>query len=239
MTVLVSLTHPAWVGADDCQTTAPIPGLATAYLLGKAGAEHSIPYSHNHPRDLEYRLPGPLGQLAGGKVYAHIRRSTFKLPFRSECPVIMLASGTGIAPFRAFIAERARLMEMGKCVGEMILFFGCRHPNDDYIYRDELHHLKTALGAKLEIVVAFSRPGQGHGQKRYIQHTMTLHSNTLVRLVAEDASVYACGRAAMARDAGAMLASIIAKNNDWGQLEMQQWTASMKRSHKWQEDVWG
>ena len=49
----------------------------------------------------------------------------------------MVASDKGIAPFRAFVAERARLAKMGRTVGRMIMFFGCRG-RDDFLYEDEL-----------------------------------------------------------------------------------------------------
>jgi cytochrome P450/NADPH-cytochrome P450 reductase len=63
----------------------------------------------------------------------------FRLPKDPETPVIMIAAGTGIAPMRAFIQERAAIAEAGaRKLGPAILFFGCRHADKDFIYKDEL-----------------------------------------------------------------------------------------------------
>ena len=83
----------------------------------------------------------------------------------------MVANGTGLAPFRAFIAERAKISQSGKQVGKMILFFGCRGPKEDYIYREELSEAQGNLGQDtLQIVTAFSRV-EGE-EKMYVQDRM-------------------------------------------------------------------
>lgn len=57
----------------------------------------------------------------------------------------MIGAGTGIAPFRAFLLERARLHAMSRPVGRTILVFGCRDPKEDYIYREELEQAVANL----------------------------------------------------------------------------------------------
>ncbi|POR35598.1 NADPH--cytochrome P450 reductase [Tolypocladium paradoxum] len=214
-----------------------VPGLATNYLLANANAYHGVAVPPAHSPDLSYDLCGPSQILKEGKVFAHLRRSTFKLPALASCPLIMLAAGTGIAPFRAFIDERVRLQSMGREVGEMMLFFGCRHPDEDYIYRPELEEMQAALGGKLRVVVAFSRL---QAQKRvYIQDRMRECDDDIRRLVDDGAVVYACGRASMARDAGKTLGHIVGKHRGLEEEQVQEWVASMKRTKKWQEDVWG
>lgn len=65
--------------------------------------------------------------------------SNFKLP-ETNVPIIMIGAGTGIAPFKAFLEEKEKIMEIAidKCPGEFTLFFGCKHENGDYIFKDEL-----------------------------------------------------------------------------------------------------
>jgi len=69
----------------------------------------------------------------------------------------MVASGTGIEPFRAFVAECARFASMGRPVGEMLLFVGCRKPDEDFIYRKEFEGVREELDGKslFSIVPAF------------------------------------------------------------------------------------
>ena len=58
------------------------------------------------------------------KVPIYVRRSQFRLPNRVQTPVIMVGPGTGVAPFRGFVQERALQKEQGKPVGETHLYFG-------------------------------------------------------------------------------------------------------------------
>lgn len=66
-----------------------------------------------------------------------IRRSTFKLPVDNSRPIIMIGAGTGVAPFRAFMHERAAQFQAGASVGKALLFYGCRRPSEDFIYKTE------------------------------------------------------------------------------------------------------
>lgn len=213
-----------------------VPGLATNYLLAGANARHGVAVPASHPKDLSYELEGPGQALRGGKLFAHLRRSSFKLPALASCPLIMLAAGTGIAPFRAFIAERARLHTMGRDVGAMMLFFGCRHPEEDYIYQSELEAMRAALGGdKLRIVVAFSRL---RAEKTYIQDKMGECAGEVVGLIEDGAAVYVCGRASMARAVGNTMGHVVGSSRGMSTGGIQEWLATMKRTRKWQEDVW-
>lgn len=70
------------------------------------------------------------------KVPVFIRKSQFRLPTKSETPVIMIGPGTGLAPFRGFIQERDLHRNEGKTVGDTILYFGCRKKAEDFIYEE-------------------------------------------------------------------------------------------------------
>ena len=74
----------------------------------------------------------------GNSVPIFIRKSTLRLPNKLLTPVIMLGPGTGLAPFRGFLHERLWQKKQGKDIGEMHLYFGCRHPEHDHIYKEEI-----------------------------------------------------------------------------------------------------
>jgi NADPH-ferrihemoprotein reductase len=212
-----------------------IPGLTTNYLLSLSDSMNAN--DRPHPQSLSYELEGPSKALEGSKIYAQLRRSTFKLPALASTPLIMAAAGTGMAPFRAFIAERLRLKAMGRKIGEMVLFFGCRHPDEDYIYRSELEDMLEESEGKLRIVTAFSRV---EGQKKlYVQDKMKEEGSDVLRLLEDDATLYICGRASMAREIGKTLSGMMAEKKDFSQTQASDWASTMKRGRKWQEDVWG
>lgn len=73
--------------------------------------------------------------------------------------------GTGIAPFRAFVQERAMLKKQNVKVGPMTLYYGCRYAAKDFLYKDEFQKYEQAGVLKL-------RPACSRDQKQkiYVQH---------------------------------------------------------------------
>jgi NADPH-ferrihemoprotein reductase len=200
-----------------------VPGLCTSYLrsrknlLGSAGSGDR---------------PNP------HRLLAHVRKSTFKLPALSSHPIVMVAAGTGIAPFRAFLSERARLFRMGRPVGKMILVFGCRNEDQDFLYHDELRELPTIFGSKFTFLTAFSRPHDG--RKVYVQDRIAEHSHELAELLVDsDANFYICGSAAMAREVSRTIETTLTKTQGWKDEKVQSYIERQKRAKRWHQDVWG
>ena len=104
--------------------------------------------------------------------------------------VAIALAGTGLAPFRGFLQERAELRAAGREVGPSMLFFGCRHPQQDYIYRDELEEF--ARSGVAELHVAFSRL---QDRKVYVQDLLREQRERVWALLQQGAVVYVCGDA--------------------------------------------
>ncbi|KAF2827762.1 cytochrome P450 reductase 2 [Ophiobolus disseminans] len=173
--------------------------------------------------------------LQGAKILAHIRKSKFKLPIASSTPLILVSAGTGFAPFRAFLQERARVHMIGKDIGKILLFFGCRN-NDDFIYRKEVEKIQTQLDNKLEVVTAFSRAG---GKKWYVQDRIGEHALRVLEMLEAGANMYICGKASMAREVDAKLETVVGSTKGIGEQEVKAWTQALKKRGKWKADVWG
>lgn len=215
-----------------------IQGVTSNYLLALSNSLNDCSPSISTPPSPQYALQGPNAALEGHKVFACVRKSQFKLPTLSSTPLIMIGAGTGIAPFRAFILERARLKAVGKPVGRMILFFGCRLPDEDYLYRDELAEAAAEMDGALEIVTAFSRAADGTS-KTYVQHRVGERQSEVCELLMGGANMYICGRASMAREVGKVIDESMKRHNSWTDAQMRSWSESAKKGKKWLEDVWG
>lgn len=70
----------------------------------------------------------------GPQVPVFIRKSNFHLPESMQTPIIMIGTGTGLAPFLGFIQERNHYREKEASIGETILYFGARKRHEDFIY---------------------------------------------------------------------------------------------------------
>ncbi|KAF9952841.1 hypothetical protein BGZ65_005031 [Modicella reniformis] len=128
----------------------------------------------------------------GAKVTVSIKSSVMKLPTSPHQPVIMAGLGTGMAPFRAFIQERAWQKSQGIEVGPMVLYFGSRNRSNEYLYGEELEAYH-ADGLLTHLRLAFSRDQR---EKVYIQQKMA-EDGTLLHKYLLDSKLnghfYLCG----------------------------------------------
>nr|POE71416.1 bifunctional cytochrome p450/nadph--p450 reductase [Quercus suber] len=130
----------------------------------------------------------------GDIVHVAVRPSnqSFHLPADAEnIPVIMAAAGTGLAPFRAFIQERAAMIGAGRNLAPAHLYIGSRHPAQDELYADEMATWQT-IGA-VTLHHAFSRaPDQSAGFK-HIDEAMRADATLIKALWDQNARIYVCG----------------------------------------------
>ncbi|KAF9936375.1 hypothetical protein BGZ67_002436 [Mortierella alpina] len=128
----------------------------------------------------------------GAEVTVSIKPSVMTLPPLPHQPVIMAGLGTGMAPFRAFIQERAWQKAQGIEVGPMILYFGSRNRANEYLYGEELEAYH-ADGLLTHLRLAFSRDQK---EKIYIQHKMNEDGSLLHKYMLDSSlngHFYLCG----------------------------------------------
>ena len=143
------------------------------------------------------------GKKRGDAVKLYVKPNRhFRLPSDTHRPIIMIGAGTGVAPFRAFVEERAATAAKGKTW----LFFGARNFTTDFLYQLEWQdHL--ASGALTNLDVAFSRD---QPEKIYVQHRIAARAEALRGWVKDGAHIYVCGdEKAMARDVDKALGEVL------------------------------
>ncbi|OTA96095.1 hypothetical protein M434DRAFT_19856 [Hypoxylon sp. CO27-5] len=212
----------------------PFKGVATNYLLALKQKQNGDP--NPEPFGLTYEIHGPRNKYDGIHVPVHVRHSNFKLPSDPSKPIILIGPGTGVAPFRGFVQERAKQAESGENVGRTLLFFGCRKRNEDFMYESEWEEYKKALGDKFELITAFSREGP---KKVYVQHRLKERAQEVNELLEKKAYLYVCGDAAnMAREVNTVLAQIIAEQRGISESKAEEIVKNMRAANQYQEDVW-
>jgi sulfite reductase (NADPH) flavoprotein alpha-component len=163
-------------------------------------------------------------------VYVHISR-TFKLPEDGDTPIIMVGPGTGIAPFRAFVEERAAIGATGKSW----LFFGDQHQATDYLYGDEWERY-VGDGKLSRIDLAFSRD-QEH--KVYVQHRMLEHAAEMYSWLNDGSVFYVCGDASrMAKDVHEALITIAEKEGGKSREDAEAWVKQLHTDKRYLKDVY-
>ncbi|KAJ7622599.1 fatty acid hydroxylase [Mycena polygramma] len=148
--------------------------------------------------------------IPGDRVQMSVRPSAvaFHPPESPMTPVVMFCSGSGLAPMRGFIQERAVQKASGREVGEMLLFFGCRSPEMDYLYSDSDLAEWVKQGV-VDVRPAFSRSPQDSEGCRYVQDRVRNDSVDIVLAFSKGASFFTCGSASVAQAVKTTLVNII------------------------------
>ena len=173
---------------------------------------------------------------AGDTIFASVRdtKDGFRLPSDAVTPVIMVGPGTGLAPFRGFLQERSTQKAKGAQLSPAMLFFGCRHPEQDYLYESEL----TSFAAEgvVELHTAFSR---AESQKIYVQDLLALHQDRVWQLLEQGAHFYVCGDGSRMEPAvKAALVQIYQDKTGQDKDAALDWIESMSTSNRYVLDVW-
>jgi cytochrome P450/NADPH-cytochrome P450 reductase len=173
----------------------------------------------------------------GDTIYAFIRdaQAPFRLPEDAHTLLIMVGPGTGLAPYRGFLQERAALKQQGMQVGSSLLFFGCRHPQQDFIYEQELNAFVEQ--GVTELVTAFSRMDE---KKVYVQDKLWEARDAVWQMLQDGAVIYVCGDASkMAPDVRKTFTAIYQEKTGERAEDAEQWLQQMTDAQRYLVDVWG
>ena len=164
------------------------------------------------------------------KVFAE-ENEYFKLPKDPSTNIIMVGPGTGIAPFRAFVEERAETGADGK----NWLFFGNPNFTTDFLYQTEFQqYLKK--GGLNKIDLAFSRD---QAEKVYVQHKLLQKSKEVFDWIQNGASFYVCGdKNRMAKDVEQALIQIAKKEGGFSDEKAVDCVKDLKKQRRYLEDVY-
>ena len=193
-----------------------------------SGRKH-IGVCSNHLKEQPRLRPASVGLPADAEHYMPLilfvkdSGGLFRLP-EPNVPVIMVGPGTGVAPMRGFLQERA-----AQGARENILFFGCRDRHE-LLYQSELEELQAS--GYLKLFVALSR--EPSVPKTYVQNLIEQESDLVVDFLQRGARIYVCGDASrMAPEVRATFQRVAEKIGLGDSF-----VASMVKQGRYCEDVW-
>lgn len=163
------------------------------------------------------------------------RPSSFRLPSDPSKPILMIGPGTGVAPMRALLQERAYQRQSLQPVGKNILYFGCKSAKQDFIYEDELRAFEKT-GDLHELHVAFSREQK---EKVYVQHLLLQNAAATWGLIdGEGAHIYVCGGVKMGHDVLEALRSIATQQGSLSPSAAKDYLAALTKEGRLVQELW-
>src|SRR3984893_11505602 len=176
------------------------------------------------------------GRRAGETIHATVRetKAGFRLPDDASVPIIMIGPATALPPFRGSLQERAARKAKEATLGPAMLFFGCRHPEQDFLYADELKAF--AADGITELHTAFSR---AEGPKTYVQHLIAAEKERVWSLIESGAIIYVCGDGGkMEPDVKAALVAIYRERKGADAHAGLRWIEDLGTRNRYVLDVW-
>lgn len=187
--------------------------------------------------DDKIRMGGASGFLANQiadqdqvKIFIE-HNDNFRLPDDTHAPIIMIAAGTGIAPFRAFLQQRANQGATGK----NWLFFGNPHFISDFLYQVEWQsYVKEGLLTRIDL--AWSRD---QAEKIYVQDKLMAQASDIWQWLQEGAFIYVCGDAKrMVKAVDLALQQILMTQAQYSQEQAISYLDELRSQKRYQRDVY-
>ena len=167
----------------------------------------------------------------GGSLPVYIEpNERFRVPADASRDIIMIGPGTGVAPFRGFVQERA---ETG-AAGRNWLLFGARHFNTGFLYQAEWQDA-LAKGELHRLDLAFSRD---QADRIYVQQRLREAGRDVYDWLQGGAHLYVCGAIAMGKDVHAALLEIVAAHNGGDTEAASDYLSSLQREGRYARDVY-
>jgi sulfite reductase (NADPH) flavoprotein alpha-component len=168
---------------------------------------------------------------AGSELSVYIAENErFRLPEDPNTDIILIAAGTGIAPFRSFLQQR----EAQQASGQNWLFFGNRNFRDDFIYQQEWVRLRDN-GILTKASLAFSRDD---GRRAYVQDRILEQGEALFQWIENGAAVYVCGAIQMEKGVMESLVDVFQNHGGLDQTEAQAYFDNLRASGRYLRDVY-
>ncbi|WP_010585129.1 bifunctional cytochrome P450/NADPH--P450 reductase [Schlesneria paludicola] len=175
----------------------------------------------------------------GTKVAVAVRPSNpgFHLPDHNTQPIIMVAAGSGVAPFRGFIQELAlRGTPNGVAPCSVLLYYGCCHPDVDYLYRDEF--LAWEQEGFVQLRPAFSR--LDGSAKQYVQDRLWTERAEVMNLIENGAKIFVCGEGRkMAPAVRETFGRMHQERTGADDTNVERWLTNLESSIRYVVDVFG
>ena len=182
-------------------------------------------------------------RTVGSRIHCCVRSTNinFHLPSDPKVPIIMIAAGTGLAPMRGFIQERAAIASArgADALGPALFYFGCRDFEKDYIYKSELEAWEQQGAVVMR--PAFSKRGpSGQESYDYVPVRLWAERKEISELYDQGAKIFLCGSAAkLAKSTTEVLVKVVAeKQVDWSQEECEKYVERVKED-RYVTDVFG
>ncbi|MBS0213539.1 MAG: assimilatory sulfite reductase (NADPH) flavoprotein subunit [Proteobacteria bacterium] len=162
------------------------------------------------------------------------RNDRFRLPADGQRDIVMIGPGTGVAPFRGFVQERAATGARGR----NWLIFGNPHARSDFLYQLEWQRaLQEAHLHRLDL--AFSRDGGPSSAPRtYVQDRIREHGRELHAWLEGGAHLYVCGATAMGKGVHAALLDVLATHAGLDAERAEERLRELQRQGRYSKDVY-
>ncbi|KAI5235172.1 putative P450 monooxygenase [Aureobasidium subglaciale] len=158
-------------------------------------------------------------------------RTGFGLPKDDETHLLMACAGTGLAPFRAFVAERALKKAAGKKIGKAMLFYGLNAPDEDDMYREEFDAWEKE--GVVDVRRAFTYASdQSHGCK-FVQERLWHDREDAVEMFRQDAKLYLCGAGVVGNGIAEAMKKIRMDLKGDSEEEAAEFVANLKGERYW------